>query len=225
MTLPEVLFIGFAFFCGSAPFSVWIGRYLLNKDIQRYGDSNPGATNVLRAGGIKWGILALMLDISKAAFPVGLAAQVFDITGITLILIAVAPPLGHAFSPFLWFRGGKAIAATGGMWIGLSLWEIPTVGGIMLVFWYFALISSGWAVMFTMASVLIYLLLTAVPATWFAVWTISLLLLIYKHRSELTQLPHLKMSPLLRPILRRVFSKEYEFDSAPPVHNSGAHRH
>lgn len=225
MTLAEVCFVLFAFFCGSIPFSVWIGRFALNKNIQEYGDKNPGASNVLRAGGMKWGMLALMLDISKGAAPVGMAAQIFGITGLPQVLIAVAPPLGHAFSPFLGFRGGKAIATTFGMWIGLSLWEIPSVAMLMLVFWFMALTSSGWAVMFTMISVLVYMVLTAAPSTWFMVWGINLLLLIYKHRRDLTTRPHLKMSPLLRPVLRRIFSQEFGFDTASSVHHGGADRH
>jgi len=54
-----------AFCLGACPFSVWVGRWLLNKDIRDYGDGNPGATNVLHAGGRKPFYLAAILDIAK----------------------------------------------------------------------------------------------------------------------------------------------------------------
>lgn len=198
MTPDELLLAVLAFFSGAVPYAVLVGRYGFRKDIRQYGDGNPGAFNVIRAGGVLWGALAIFLDVGKAALPVGLAAWIFDITGWPLVLIAVAPPFGHAFSPFLRFRGGKAIAAIGGTWIGLSLVEVPLVGAVMLVFWYLTLTSSGWAVMFTMGSILIYLLLTAAPGTWLAVWFILLLLLVYRHRGELVHLPAFKPPPLFR---------------------------
>ena len=54
-----------AFWLGGCPFSVWIGRRFLGKDIRDYGDGNPGAANVFRAGNRKLGILAVLLDIGK----------------------------------------------------------------------------------------------------------------------------------------------------------------
>ena len=110
-----ILWSLFGFLLGSLPFSVWIGQFILKKDIRDYGDHNPGATNVLRAGGFPPYALALALDISKGAIPVGLAYQVFSIQDWQILPIALAPPLGHAFSPFLNWRGGKAIAAIGGV--------------------------------------------------------------------------------------------------------------
>ncbi|GAB4526632.1 MAG: glycerol-3-phosphate 1-O-acyltransferase PlsY [Anaerolineae bacterium] len=202
MTLGEVLYIIATFLLGSLPFSVWIGRLALQKDIRSYGDGNPGTFNVIRAGGLGWGALALILDICKSAVPVGLAAYIFDITGLPLVLISVAAPFGHAFSPFLGFKGGKALASIAGTWIGLTLMEVFLVGIIMLTYWYFALVASGWAVMFASASMLVYMLLTAAPMLWFAVWVILTLLAIYKHREELRTLPRFRMTPLLRPLFR-----------------------
>jgi glycerol-3-phosphate acyltransferase PlsY len=63
--------LGFA--SGALPFSIWIGQLALNADIRRYWDGNPGATNVLRAGGKGWALLAAVLDMLKGALPVALA--------------------------------------------------------------------------------------------------------------------------------------------------------
>jgi acyl phosphate:glycerol-3-phosphate acyltransferase len=182
--------IGFAL--GSLPFSVWIGKYGIKKDIREYGDHNPGTFNVIRAGGIKWGGLALLLDICKGAIPVGLASHVFGVDGAPLIAAAIAPPLGHAFSPFLNLKGGKAIAAAYGTWIGLTLWQVPLISAPALTFWKLLLKSSAWALMFTMATVLVFLVLINAPTLWFIVWLGHLLLFIFKHRTELTRLPTLK---------------------------------
>ena len=70
-----LLMIGLAFALGSLPFSVWLGYAFMRKDVRRYGDHNPGATNVFRAGNRLVGLLALMLDISKAAVPVGIGGR------------------------------------------------------------------------------------------------------------------------------------------------------
>lgn len=191
MTNP-LLFIVFAFFCGALPFSVWIGKYGIGKDIRVYGDGNPGMFNVLRAGGFLWGGLALVLDVSKGAFPVGLANYVFQFDGLALVLIAIAPVVGHAFSPFLNFKGGKAIATSGGIWIGLTLWTVPLVGITTLTFWYLLLTSSGWAVMFMLLCVLLFLLLWSASDVLLLVWVLNTLLLIYKHRTELVHPPALK---------------------------------
>lgn len=109
------LWVLFGFILGALPFSVGVGNWALKKDIRAAGDHNPGATNVLRAGGVGWYALALILDISKGALPVGWAAHLAGISGGALIPIALAPPLGHAFSPFLGGRGGKAVAAAFGV--------------------------------------------------------------------------------------------------------------
>jgi len=82
----------------------------LGLDVRHFGDGNPGAANVFRTGNKLVGFLTLMLEISKAAAPVGLAYFNLGFRGVTMFLIAVAPILGHVFSPFLGFRGGKGLS-------------------------------------------------------------------------------------------------------------------
>src|ERR671917_204183 len=60
----------FAFLCGSVPFSLLVGFWVLKVDVRRYGDGNPGASNVIRAGGWRVGIPAILLDSFKGAAPV-----------------------------------------------------------------------------------------------------------------------------------------------------------
>lgn len=202
--LLTVAFIVGGFALGALPFSVWIGRYALKKDIRQYGDGNPGMTNVIRAGGLGWGGLAMLADVGKGALPVGAAAHIVGMQGWSLVAVALAPVLGHAFSPLLGFRGGKAIAATGGMWFGLTLGSAFVAAMVLLVYWYFAVTLSGWTVALTTVSLLVYLLLIRAEWVWLAVWLFSSALLLYKHRADLRQPLRLRVSPWFRPLFRHL---------------------
>jgi len=180
------------FLLGAMPFSIWLGRLVAGRDIRAYGDHNPGATNVLRAAGFAPFALVLFLDISKGALPVGLAYHILGIQDWQIIPIALAPPLGHAFSPFLKWRGGKAIAATMGVWIGLTIWIVPLVGLILLVIWSLLLRPSGWAVLLTLAGLLLFLLIWDPRPVFLAVLGGHILLLVWKHRQDLAQKPELR---------------------------------
>lgn len=158
---------------------------MLRKDIRTYGDHNPGATNVLRAGGRLSFAAALLLDISKGAAPVGFAHWTLGIRGTEIVPIALAPVLGHAFSPFLRFKGGKAVATMGGIWIGLTLLYMPVVLMILLVFWFYTVTVSGWAVILTICSGLLYLILTGAELNLVAVMIGCLLISLYKQRADL----------------------------------------
>lgn len=109
-----MIWIGYviaAFLCGSIPFSFWLGKLFLKVDVRQVGDGNPGAANVFKAGGKVVGILSLLLDVTKAALPVGLAYHNLAIRGVPMFFIAVAPILGHVFSPFLGLRVVKGLPA------------------------------------------------------------------------------------------------------------------
>ncbi len=182
--------LGFAL--GALPFSVWVGRLVLGKDIRRFGDKNPGATNVLRAGGpLPFG-LALMLDISKGALPLGLAVHVFGVAGWAILPIALGPPLGHTFSPFLNWRGGKAIAAAFGVWIGITIWTMPLIALLLLVGFTLLLTPSGWAVMAALLGMLAALLLWFNDPVLLGVWAGHFLLMAWNHRADLRKRPSLR---------------------------------
>lgn len=180
------------FFVGALPFSVWIGRYGLKKDITQYGDGNPGATNVLRAGGFAWFALAMALDISKAAAPVGLAYYVFGWQDWRILPITAAAPLGHALSPFLNWRGGKSIATALGVWIGVTLWQIPIVGVVALSLIALIITPSGWALMAAMGVILAAIFLWLKDPVLVGVWLLQTALLAWNHRTDLAQRPRLR---------------------------------
>ncbi len=187
-----LLMIGLGFALGSLPFSVWLGYAFMRKDVRRYGDHNPGATNVFRAGNRLVGLLALVLDISKAAAPVGIAYAQLELRGPLLLLIAAAPPLGHAFSPFLKFRGGKALATVLGVWIGLTNWPAAAAALLFVVLGYVLFEKAGWGVMLGLSGILGALLLWGRDPLLLAVLAAQWLLLAWTHRADLRSAPRLR---------------------------------
>ena len=79
-----------AFWLGACPFSVWVGRWVLGKDIRNYGDGNPGAANVFRAGGHKSGCFAVILDTAKGVPFVALAYLFFGFPIVVVRAVAVS---------------------------------------------------------------------------------------------------------------------------------------
>ena len=80
---------------------------------------NPGSGNVIKYCGVPLGILCVILDLFKAFIPVFISINYFSSSNIAIIFIAISPILGHAYSPFLKFQGGKAIASTFGSFLAL----------------------------------------------------------------------------------------------------------
>ena len=184
---------GFA--AGALPFSAWLARAFSRTDIRQVGDGNPGAVNAWKAGSWKVGLPALLLDFLKAAVPVGLARWVFGVSGWWLVPVAVAPVLGHAFSPFLRFRGGKAIAASFGAWCGLTLWEGPTVLGAGFALFGLLVSGSAWVVFSGLLVLLAYWTVRGAEPFIFGFWLADACLLTWKHHREFGKL---RPGPLLR---------------------------
>jgi glycerol-3-phosphate acyltransferase PlsY len=146
----------FGFLLGSVPFGLLIAK-AYGVDIRMHGSGNIGATNVLRVLGKKPGIACLFLDALKGFLPVAIAVNLLQITGrpvqvplglpeswvmtvsagaalkvqIVHILTALAAVLGHNYSPWVGFKGGKGIATSAGVLLGL----MPFAVLILLVVW------------------------------------------------------------------------------------------
>lgn len=189
-----VLWAVATYLIASIPFSVVIGRVFLGVDIRQFGDANPGASNVKRAGGNTFLVaLAVLLDGFKGLFPVGIPYWFWGWQGYEIVPVAIAAILGHAFSIFLGFKGGKAVAITGGVWVGLIVFEGALVVPLTLTYWYFVVNESEWAVVFMLFSLLAYLLYTrGVNLPLLLVWLGNFLLVVFKHWDGLQKLPSLR---------------------------------
>ncbi|HEY8540890.1 MAG TPA: glycerol-3-phosphate acyltransferase [Pseudothermotoga sp.] len=131
----DLIVIILQFISGSIMFSYILARSL-GVDLSKIRDGNPGSTNLWRAKGIKWGIIALLLDYFKGTFPLFLFLNLKLINNkYTICIAALAGIAGHAFSPMLKFKGGKAVATTFGAWSVLTTWQGPVIlGGVFTLF-------------------------------------------------------------------------------------------
>ncbi|UCG54469.1 MAG: glycerol-3-phosphate acyltransferase [Dehalococcoidia bacterium] len=181
-----------AFLLGACPFSVWIGRLFLKKDIIKYGDGNPGAANVFRAGNIKLGLLAVLLDILKGIPFVYITYAVFDLSAWVIVAVGLAAILGHSFSPLLKFKGGKSIAVTFGVIIAIPQVEILAVFTLLTLFGFLFIEQHSWAVMPGPIGTLIYLLI-AQGNSWETLFMVCILaLFIIKQYDGLWSIPRFK---------------------------------
>ena len=122
----------------------------------------------------------------------GAAHFIVGVSGWPLTFVALAPILGHAFSPFLNLRGGKGLTVTFGVWSGLTLAQAPLVLGLFMALFYFTVSVDAWAVVLSMTGLLAHLLIQQLDPTLLAVWFGNLAIIVWKHRRELRQRPRLK---------------------------------
>lgn len=131
-----------AFALGMVPFGLYVARFVKGIDPRDAGSRNVGATNVARLCGAPWGVLTLALDLFKGFLPAALAPEG---TGwLALSLIGAAAILGHAYSPLLNLRGGKAVATTVGVFLALAPGAL-IISAIctLLVIWLSGYVSVG----------------------------------------------------------------------------------
>jgi glycerol-3-phosphate acyltransferase PlsY len=125
MALPVIVLIAGGYLLGSMPFGVIVGRVWRGIDIRQYGSGNIGFSNALRVLGWKAASAVFVGDVLKGFIPVFagrgvLAAAQVPNAELWLLPVALGPILGHCFSVFLGFRGGRAIATTLGVLLGLA---------------------------------------------------------------------------------------------------------
>ena len=128
--MKNLLILAACYIMGSIPFGVIIGKITRGVDIRDYGSGNIGATNAMRTLGTGPAILVLIFDSAKGLFAVVLC-KAFGMNSILISIGALLCVLGHTFSIFLNFKGGRAVAASFGVIIGLS----PVIAGIAFALW------------------------------------------------------------------------------------------
>ena len=120
----QIIWIILSFFIGAIPCGLLITQKYCNIDPRNDGSCNVGSTNVARLCGKKYGIYTLACDIAKGFFPVAIGSCIISSDMLFLSCTGLATVLGHAFSPFLNFRGGKAVATSIGVFIFMAFWPI-----------------------------------------------------------------------------------------------------
>ena len=125
-----VLMTVFGYVLGAIPFGIVVSRALGLPDPRTVGSKNIGFTNVLRVSGKTAGILTLLGDFGKGWVCAWVAMHWLTVESYVMV-VAFAPILGHMFSPFLGFKGGKGVATAVGVVLGLS----PSIGLLLLLIW------------------------------------------------------------------------------------------
>jgi len=177
------LTLGFA--CGSIPFGFLAGR-LRGIDVRKHGSGNIGFTNVYRVIGPGWAIPVLILDMAKGLLPTAFAPAL----GLTPAFVGLGAVLGHVFTPWLRFKGGKGVATTIGVSAFLCLRSLAASIGVYTI----ALLVSG----FVSLSSIIFGIVLAPFTAFFYHGDISLLifasvvglLMILRHMTNIKRLAH-----------------------------------
>ena len=155
-------------------------------DVRGTGSGNIGATNVARSVGVGSGILTLIVDVAKGALPVLLAASA-DVTLAGRALVGLAAVLGHMFSIFTGFRGGKGVATTAGVFLALAPAEL---GAATLMFAFVVLCSRrvSAASLFAIAVLPLLLLARGKGGPVFILAIVTAVLVLVSHRDNIRRL-------------------------------------
>lgn len=125
-----------AYLFGSIPSAVWLGKGLHGIDVREHGSKNAGATNCFRVLGKRTGTLVLIMDISKGILSIVFSKFLIPDAGAMLLWMGCAGlcVLGHVFPVFAGFRGGKGVATSLGVFLGLNPFTGLTCVLVFLIF-------------------------------------------------------------------------------------------
>ncbi|HSM37997.1 MAG TPA: glycerol-3-phosphate 1-O-acyltransferase PlsY [Candidatus Limnocylindrales bacterium] len=141
--------IGLGYLVGAIPFGVLAGWLAGGVDLRRQGSRRTGATNALRTLGMRWALVVLVLDIAKGAAAVLLARLLFQADGgpdvaVVAATAGLAAVVGHTWSAFIGFRGGRGVATTaGGLLVLAPLAVAVLVVLVLAVAWRTRYVSAG----------------------------------------------------------------------------------
>src|SRR3989338_1261802 len=190
-----ILFLGFAaaYVIGSIPTAYIFGRVIKGIDIREHGSGNIGATNVFRVIGKAPGIIVLIIDALKGLICVTYLASGFlylaPVTRPELyrILVGLSAIAGHNWTLFLKFKGGKGVAASAGVVIGL----VPKIFWLGFLVWLVTFFITGFVSLSSIAAVVsvpIFTLAFGEPAEIVVFMCLLCLIIVYKHKSNIRRL-------------------------------------
>ena len=183
-----------AYLIGSIPVAYIFGRVLKGLDIREHGSGNMGATNAFRVLGKGPGVIVLILDIIKGIIPVTLVSNAFGLgDALSLVIIAVAVVAGHNWPVFLSFKGGKGMATSLGVLIGLAI-QFQGLRIILLLVtmtWLALFLLLGFVSVASIAAIVVFPILMVVFFEPFPLVILSIVLcifIIFRHRSNIKRL-------------------------------------
>ena len=184
-----------SYLVGGIPFSYLAGKFTKGIDLRQHGSGNLGASNTYRILGGRIAIVVLILDIAKGFLPVFLA-RAYDVPGqepLHELAAAVGAILGHLFSPYLRFSGGKGIATSAGAFMALAPWAFACALTVFaLVFAARKIVSLASLAAAVTLPIGVYLVARAglEPSAATVLWgsVLVMLVVIVKHRGNIKRL-------------------------------------
>lgn len=189
-----IMTIFISYLIGSIPFAVIIAKLMHLKDPRTYGSNNPGATNVLRSGKKSAALLTLIGDAFKGWIMVYLTIK-FSLPKLMVFLSALFVIIGHIYSVFLNFKGGKGVATTIGVLLALS----NTIAIISIITWVVVFIITRLSSLSSILSSLIMpivayfiFIYNKIPSNYTFFYTILIIciFIIYRHKNNIINLIH-----------------------------------
>lgn len=180
-----------AYLIGSIPSGLWIGKLFYKTDIRQHGSGNLGGTNSFRVLGKKAGIVVTSLDILKGtAATLLLLLPYFSQSTIHPLILGVVAVVGHMFPIFAGFRGGKAVATSGGVLLGYS-WPFFIV---LIIAFFIALKTTKIVSLSSMIVAVVGLVYSAIY--WMVTGDFALFILVavlalfifYRHRANIKRI-------------------------------------
>lgn len=201
--MENILFVLAAYLIGAVPFGYLVGKWH-GIDLREHGSKNIGATNVGRVLGKKWGLIVFFLDFLKGFIPVYLFRQMLGgsveemdyASACWFISCIFAVVLGHTFTCFLHFKGGKGVATSAGALFAIS-WMI---GGGALLAWIVVMLLTHYVSLASMVAAVVMIVVALYDLDYMSdfsmrpsalivlVLVLLAALVIWKHRSNIVRL-------------------------------------
>ncbi|WDT75851.1 MAG: glycerol-3-phosphate 1-O-acyltransferase PlsY [Candidatus Manganitrophus sp.] len=186
MMLIEFGSVIIAYLVGSIPAGLLVSKFSGGIDPRQAGSKNIGATNVMRVAGKKAAALTLIGDLLKGLLPVA-AARLFNLTEEGLLLVGLSAILGHIFPVYLKFKGGKGVATSFGVFLGIA----PLIALIALLIWIAGISFSKYSSVGALSAfaALPFLAVLLKPEMKFVLFSTIISILVYiRHKENIQRL-------------------------------------
>lgn len=178
-----------SYLLGSTPTSYLVGKYIHGLDLREHGSGNLGATNAFRVLGARSALPVVLVDIAKGFVPAALFPRLAGVGIGWTLAFGSAAIVGHMFSVWVGFRGGKGMATSAGVFVALAPWAV--LGG--LVVWTALTFGTGYVSVGSIAAALALPVLVAftphqggTTLLWFSVALAAVV--IWAHRGNVRRL-------------------------------------
>ena len=184
-----ILWLIASYLLGAIPTSYLVSRAFANIDLRQHGSGNLGATNLYRVLGWKYAVPVALFDIAKGIIPVVWFAPQVSSSELYALLCGVAAIIGHVFSAFVRFKGGKGVATAAGVMLGMTPLALATAAAV----WALVLLTTGYVSLGSIAAaavlpLAVYLLEQPISPALFWVVVMVAIGVVVLHRRNIQRL-------------------------------------